>query len=105
MMHGFEKAIFANGMTERLNRDLEHARDLTRECVVLPFNQQAAEIAAYIFPRLTRKERKDHWPDALIAATVVAHEYGIATLNRTDFEMLARHIPPAYAPLRIELWK
>src|SRR5262245_8357919 len=105
MMHGFENAIIRSGMNERLKRDIDHARALTKECAVLPFDQQAAEIAAYIFPRLTRKEKKDHWADTLIVATVIAHEYGIATLNRSDFEMLARHVPAQYPPLRIEVWK
>jgi predicted nucleic acid-binding protein len=105
LMHGFENAIVQNGMNERLEQDIHHARDLTRECAILPFNQEAAEIAAYIFPRLTRKEKKDHWADALIVATVIAHEYGIATLNRIDFEMLATHVPPQYPRLRIEVWK
>jgi len=105
LMHGFENAIVQTGMNARLQRDFDHARELTRECTILPFNQEAAEIAAYIFPRLTRKEKKDHWADTLIAATVIAHEYGIATLNRSDFEMLATHVPTQYPPLRIEVWK
>src|ERR687885_148296 len=50
MMQGFEKAaVLAGGMTERIRLDVEHARALTRDCVVLPFHEEAAEIAAYIF--------------------------------------------------------
>ncbi len=105
MMHGFENALIQHGMSDRLSRDLDHARELTRECTVLPFNQEAAEIAAYMFPRLSKKERKDHWADMLIAATVLAHEYGVATRNQTDFELIAKHTPTTYPPLRIEVWK
>jgi predicted nucleic acid-binding protein len=104
MMHGFENAVIQNGMTDRLIRDLDHARELTKECMVLPFNQEAAEIAAYIFPRLSRKEQKAHQADMFMAATALAHEYGIATRNRTDFELIAKHIPPQYPALRIEIW-
>ncbi len=105
MMHGFQKAAVQHGMSERLQRDLEHARELTRECAVLPFNQEAAEIAAYIFPRLTRSERKELWADTLMAATALAHDYGVATRNKKDFELLSKHTPPEYSALRIEVWK
>jgi predicted nucleic acid-binding protein len=40
-----------------------------------------------------------------IAATVLAHDYGVVTRNKSDFELLARHTPPQYPPLRIEVWK
>jgi predicted nucleic acid-binding protein len=60
MMHGFENALIQQGTSDRLSRDSHHARELTRECTVLPFNEEAAEIAAYMFPRLSKKERKNH---------------------------------------------
>lgn len=105
MMHGFENAVIQQGTRDRLQLDLDHARELTKECTVLPFNQEAAEIAGYMFPRLSRKERKDHWADMFIAATVLAHDYGVATRNKSDFELLARCTPPRYPPMRIEVWK
>jgi predicted nucleic acid-binding protein len=106
MMQGFEKAsVLLGGMSERTMQDKEHARILTRDCVVLPFNEAAAEIAAYIFPRLSQKERNKHWADVFIAATALAHEYGVATRNRGDFELIAKHTPPHYPVLRIQLWK
>jgi predicted nucleic acid-binding protein len=105
MMHGFENTILRKGASERLERDLSYVRELTRECLVLPFNQEAAEIAAYIFPRLSRKEQKDHGKDVFMAATVVAHEYGIATRNKRDFELIGKYVPPHYPPLRIAVWK
>jgi predicted nucleic acid-binding protein len=106
MMQGFEKAaVLSGGMTERTRLDLERAHVLTRECVVLDFNEQAAEIAAHVFPRLTQAERNKHWTDVFIAATALAHEYGIATRNRGDFELIARHTPPHYPALRLQVWK
>ena len=104
--HGFEKAaVKLGGMNERLRRDSENARSLIKECTVLPFNQEAAEIAAYIFPRLSQRDRNRLWTDVFIAATVLAHDHGVATRNQSDFELLAKHIPPNYPPLRIEIWK
>ena len=61
-VHGFEKAaVKLGGMNERLRRDSENARSLIKECTVLAFNQEAAEIAAYIFPRISQKERNRLW--------------------------------------------
>lgn len=106
MMQGFEKAsVLSGGMTERTRLDMEHARVLTRDCVVLPFNEEAAEIAAYVYPRLSQAERNKHWTDVFIAATALAHEYGVATRNRSDFELIARHTPPHYPALRLQIWK
>jgi predicted nucleic acid-binding protein len=106
MMYGFEKAtVLSGGMTERTRWDMERARILTRECVVLDFNEQVAEIAAYIFPRLSKAERNKHWTDVFIVATALAHEYGVATRNRDDFELIAKQTPPHYPALRLQIWK
>lgn len=106
MLHGFENAaVLAGAMSERVALDRDYARNLIKECTVLPFNQEAAEIAAYIFPRLSQKERNKLWRDMFIAATALAHEYAVATRNKSDFELIARYTPPQYPPLRIEVWK
>lgn len=105
MMHGFEKAAVKFGMSDRLSRDREYAKELTKECAILSFTPEAAEIAGHIFPRISQKDRNEHWADIFIAATVLAHDYGIATRNKTDFDLLAKHTPPNYLPLRIEVWK
>jgi tRNA(fMet)-specific endonuclease VapC len=106
MMQGFQKAsVRAGGMTERMRLDIEHARALTRDCLVLPFNKEAAEIAAYVFPRLSQAERNKHWTDVFVAATALAHEYGVATRNRSDFELIASHTPANYPALRLQIWK
>jgi predicted nucleic acid-binding protein len=106
MMRGFEKAIIlAGGMTERLNLDIENARLLTQDWPVLDFNRTAAQIAAYVYPRLSNAERNTHGGDLIIAATALAHDHGIITRNRTDFELIAKNMPPYCASLRIEIWK
>ena len=106
MMQGFERAaVLSGGMTDRTRLDMEHARALTRDCIVLPFNEQAAEVAAYVFARLSQSERNKHWTDVFIAATSLAHEYGVATRNRADFELIASHTPPHYPALRLQIWK
>lgn len=106
MMHGFERAaVLAGGMTDRIRLDVEHARALTRDCVVLPFNQEAAEVAAYIFARLSKSQRNQHWGDVFIAATALVHEYGVATRNGDDFRLIADHMPLHYPALRIQIWK
>jgi tRNA(fMet)-specific endonuclease VapC len=106
VMHGFENAAVKSGtMNERMRQGREHVQELIRQCTVLPFNQEAAEIAAYIFPRLSRSERNQHWTDVFIAATALAHDYGVATRNQSDYELIAKHTPPQYPLLRIEVWK
>jgi hypothetical protein len=46
-MHGFEKAVIkAGGMNERIRQGKARVQELIRECAVLSFNQEAAEIAA-----------------------------------------------------------
>jgi predicted nucleic acid-binding protein len=106
MMQGFEKAVvLSGGMTERTKLDMEHARALTRDCIVLPFNELAAGVAAYVLARLSQSERNKHWTDVFIAATALAHEYGVATRNRAHFELIASHTPPHYPALRLQIWK
>jgi predicted nucleic acid-binding protein len=105
-LHGFQKGALLSGeMNERARRDLERLSRLTEGCMVLPFNEGAAALAAHIFPRLSQKERNKHWADLFVAASAWANGYGIATRNRADFESLASHIPPAYQRPRIEIWK
>lgn len=57
-LHGFEKTVTKSGPPdERTRKGREQVERLIGSCLVLPFDQRAAEIAAYIFPRLSRSER------------------------------------------------
>jgi tRNA(fMet)-specific endonuclease VapC len=105
IMHGFEKAIATGTTSERTRQDRALVLKLISNCPILPFNQDAAQIAAHIFPRLTNSQRNQHWNDMFIAATALAHDYGVATRNQKHFELMAQHTPQSYPPLRVEIWK
>ena len=81
------------------------AEQLIQNCIVLPFDQNAAAIAAYIFPRIPRKIINNLWRDVFITATALAHRHGIATGNKKDFEFIANHLPPSHSVLRLAIWK
>src|SRR5215216_3785896 len=90
---------------EKIKQAGIRAEQLIRNCIVLPFDQNAAVIAAYIFPRLSQGNRNKHWRDVFIAATALAHGYGLATRNKKDFELIANHLPPNHSILPLAVWK
>ena len=105
-LRGFEKvAVKLGGLDERTQRDRAATEHLIQNCRVLPFDQTAASIAAYIFPRLSQSERNKHREDIFIVATALAHGYGVATRNQRDFELIADHLPHDYPLLRLDVWK
>ncbi len=71
---------------------------------IIDFNQRASEIAAYIFARLSRTEKSKHWRDLFIVATAVSHNYGLATQNKKDMELIANHLPEGL-DLYLAIWK
>jgi predicted nucleic acid-binding protein len=78
---------------------------------ILPFDQKAAEIASYIYPRIPRKElrkdkgkEKNFWKDIFIVSTAIAHNFGLATQNKKDMELIANHLPEGL-DLRLAIWK
>jgi predicted nucleic acid-binding protein len=78
---------------------------LSESCFVLSFEQNAASIAAYVYPRLTPQQLQKHWRDLFIAATALANGYGIATQNERDFKLIADHLPDSHSILRLAIWK
>jgi predicted nucleic acid-binding protein len=78
---------------------------LTQGCIILPFDQNAAITAAYIFARLSQSERNKHWRDLFTAATALAHKHGVATQNKKDFELIGKHLPISNPLLRLAIWK
>lgn len=87
-LNGFEKEMLKpGGDNESLRRDRDNLERLIEPCEVLDFTAQAARIAAYVFPRLSKKAQKDHWRDLLIAATALAQGHGVATRNLRDFTL------------------
>jgi predicted nucleic acid-binding protein len=106
VIYGFEnKAVKSNGLDERTTQDRLVTEQLIRDWTVLPFDETAAMIAAYIYPRLSQSERNKHWQDLFIAATALSHGYGVATRNKTDFELIANHLPPSHTLLPLVIWK
>src|SRR5215210_3853272 len=103
-LFGFEnKSIKPDEPSEQTKRARISTEQLVKSCDVLPFNQRSAEIAAYIVPRLSKNIPKGTLVDAFIAATALAHGYGVATRNRKDFELIASHTPNDVT-LRIAVW-
>lgn len=78
---------------------------------VLPFDQKAAEIAAYVYPRIPKEKlrkqkgkEKKFWQDVFIMATAISHNYGLATQNEKDAELIANYLPDNVY-LRLAVWK
>ena len=104
-LNGFEKEMLKpGGDNERTRRDLDSLEKLIEPCEVLALNADAARIAAYVFPRLSKKAQKDHWRDLLIATTALSHGYGVATRNQGHFTLIA-NLLPAHRVLRLSIWK
>lgn len=102
---GFESLIVKTGNLDQAQQQMRaEAEQLIRFCGVLEFNQQASEIAAYIYPRLAHRHQNKHWRDIFIAATALAYGRGVATRNKTDFELIGNHLPPNYL-LYLAIWK
>jgi predicted nucleic acid-binding protein len=102
---GFEsKAAKPDGLSEKLERAYTNTRRLIDQCEVLPLNQQAATLAAHIAARIGGSKANQLRYDIFVAATAVAHGFGVATANQVDFEMIAQHFP-IDAFLRLSIWK
>lgn len=102
-LYGFENtAAKSSLLDERTKRDRFAIEKLINSCVVLSFDQRAAEIAAYIVPRLPKNIPKQTLLDGLISATALSHGYGIATNDR-GFELIGQHTPSDLI-LRVDFW-
>jgi predicted nucleic acid-binding protein len=103
-LYGFEnKSIKPDEPNEQTKQARIWTEQLVKSCDVLPFNQRSAEIAAYIVPRLSKNIPKGTMIDAFIAATALAHGYGVATRNLKDFEIIASYTPGNLI-LRLAAW-
>ncbi len=71
------------------HRQLQAFEALVGTCVVLPFDADAADVAASIWSACTRSQRQNIG-DILIAATAVTRQVPLITRNRRDFEVLIR---------------
>ena len=81
-------------------RQLQAFEALVANCIVLPFDQEAASVAADIWSSAARGQRQ-HLGDLLIAAIAVSRQLPLVTRNRRDFE---RIIKPSGVELRLLDW-
>ncbi|MBI4477148.1 MAG: PIN domain-containing protein [Acidobacteria bacterium] len=85
-LRGYRAAIRAGKPFER---QLQAFETLVATCVVLPFDQEAAAVAADIWSASTRSQRRK-LGDILIAAVAVSRQIPLATRNRRDFQQLTK---------------
>jgi predicted nucleic acid-binding protein len=107
-LHGIEDDIVKKGgLVDPWKRAKDRIDELVINCTVLPLNEAAAAIAAHIFPRLMprlgRKDRRKAWADIFIAATVLAHNYGLVTTDK-DFKLIGDLLPDARR-LYVTAWR
>lgn len=66
-------------------RQMQAFEALVANCVVLPFDQEAARVAAEIWSATARRHRQ-HLGDILIASIAVSRQLPLVTRNKRDFE-------------------
>jgi predicted nucleic acid-binding protein len=96
-VRGYRAAIRAG---RPFDRQLQAFQALVANCVVLPFDQDAAGVAADIWSAATRSRRRDVG-DILIAAVAVSRQIPLATRNKRDFLQLTK---AAGVDLRVVDW-
>jgi predicted nucleic acid-binding protein len=83
-LRGYRQAIRAG---KPFHRQLQAFEVLVENCVVLPFDDAAADIAATIWASCSRAQRHN-LGDILIAAIAGARQIPLVTRNRKDFAAL-----------------
>jgi tRNA(fMet)-specific endonuclease VapC len=83
-LRGYRDAIRSGKPFERQMHAFEA---LVGQCVVLPFDAAAADVAATIWSTCSRRHRR-HLGDILIAATAISRQIPLATRNTKDFRVL-----------------
>jgi predicted nucleic acid-binding protein len=119
--YGTDNQLVKNAITSEKARQfhLEINIAIGKISEILPFDQRAAEIAAYIYANLLEneskwlKERKSKkkkgnreakiWQDIFIISTALSHNYGLASPD-TDFQVIAKYLPEGLS-LRLAIWK
>lgn len=67
---------------------LQFWQELLLEVIVLPFDSKAARIAVSIHQQLKRLRKTIDKPDLFIAATAIANNLTLDTLNRKHFDRI-----------------
>jgi len=71
------------------DKDLEFARELLKDIVVIPFDSGCAKIASDIYKDLKANNLLIEPPDIFIAATAIYKNLPLATLNVKHFQRIA----------------
>jgi predicted nucleic acid-binding protein len=83
-LRGYKQALRAG---KPFHRQLQAFEALVQSCIVLPFDEDAADLAATIWSSCSRRQRQ-HMGDILIAAIAAARRIVLATRNTKDFKAL-----------------
>jgi predicted nucleic acid-binding protein len=105
-LFGIEKSFAQDKISREIAFEYKNRLALlTGSSIVLPFDAEAASIAAHVFARLSQSDRNAHWRDLFIAATALSHKHGVATGNRSHFELIAANLPDKYSVLPLTIWR
>ena len=74
---------------KRFERQMQAFEALVANCVVLPFDVEAARVAADLWSAVARRHRQE-LGDILIASVAMSRQLPIVTRNKRDFERLAK---------------
>lgn len=85
-LRGYRLAIRAG---KPLERQMLAFEGLVTSCVVLPFDEDAARVAADIWSAVAHRHRQ-HLGDILIASVAVSRQLPLVTRNKRDFERLLK---------------
>jgi tRNA(fMet)-specific endonuclease VapC len=96
-LRGYRQALLVG---KPFHVQLQAFEALVRSCVVLPFDEDAADVSASIWSACTRAQRQQ-LGDILIAGIAVTRQIPLVTRNRRDFEALSK---AAGVNLRLADW-
>ncbi len=82
-----EFELFAGATDSQKRHDVE---EILRWCIILPFTSKVADAAATIFQDLRRENRLIEMRDIFIAATALAYDLPLLTLNVDHFRRIER---------------
>jgi predicted nucleic acid-binding protein len=85
-LRGYRRAIREG---KPFHHHLQSFEAFVQTCIVIPFDEIAADVAATIWSNCTRKERQN-LGDILIAAMAIARHLPLVTRNKRDFETFGK---------------